>query len=138
LTPPRLARILNEVVNSQPEISAVFAALADPIRRQILARLSTIGEGPVTELAKPFPVSLPAVSRHLRVLEEARLIDRRVTGRVHVIRFRAAGLKAAQDWMTRCAAAWDHSFDALDALLQTEMHKGKEIKSEPGPKRKRQ
>lgn len=87
--------------------------------------LSNSGEGPVTELAKPFRISLPAVSRHLRVLEKARLIERRREGRVHVIRLRAEGLKHAQDWMGRCAAGWDFSFDALDDLLR---NKGKEAK----------
>ncbi len=97
---------VNMLVNSQQEISTVFSALADPIRRGILARLSTGGEGPVTALAKPFRISAPAISRHLRVLEEARLIDRRREGRIHLIRLRPAGLKPAQDWMARCS---DHS-----------------------------
>jgi DNA-binding transcriptional ArsR family regulator len=111
------------VVNSQAKITAVFGALADPTRRRILARLSKSGEGPVSALAKPFRVSLPAISRHLRVLEKARLIDRRREGRVHVIRFRAAGLKQAHDWMAQCAAGWDFSFDALDELLKDEQRK---------------
>jgi DNA-binding transcriptional ArsR family regulator len=113
------------MVNSQEKLTAIFAALADPTRRRILVRLSTNGEGPVTALAKPFRVSLPAISRHLRVLEKARLIDRRREGRVHLIRFRAAGLKQARDWMAHCAAAWDFSFDALDQLLRNEQRKGK-------------
>jgi DNA-binding transcriptional ArsR family regulator len=108
------------VVNSQEKITAIFAALADPTRRRILVRLSTSGEGPVTALAKPFRVSLPAISRHLRVLEKARLIDRRREGRIHLIRFRAAGLKRAQDWMAHCAAGWDVSFHALEQLLGNE------------------
>jgi DNA-binding transcriptional ArsR family regulator len=125
LTETRSAIILNKVVNSQEKITAIFAALADPTRRRILVRLSTGGEGPVTALAKPFRVSLPAISRHLRVLEKARLIDRRREGRVHLIRFRAAGLKQARDWMAHCAAGWDFSFDALDELLRNERRKGK-------------
>jgi DNA-binding transcriptional ArsR family regulator len=108
------------VVNSQEKLSAVFAALADPTRRRILVRLSNRGEGPVTALAKPFRVSLPAISRHLRVLEKARLIGRRREGRVHLIHFRAAGLKQAHGWMANFAAAWDFSFDALDELLKNE------------------
>jgi DNA-binding transcriptional ArsR family regulator len=113
------------MVNNQERITAIFAALADPTRRRILARLSTSGEGPVTALAKPFHISLPAISRHLRVLERARLIDRRREGRVHVIRVRAAGLKQAREWITQCAAGWDFSFDALDELLKDEQRKGK-------------
>jgi len=113
------------VVNSQAKISATFAALADPTRRRILARLSSSGEGPVAELSKPFRISAPAISRHLRVLETARLIDRRREGRVHMIRFRPAGLKPAQDWMAHCSAAWDFSFDTLDELLKNEQRKEK-------------
>ncbi len=74
----------------------------------------------MTALAKPFRISLPAISRHLRVLDEAGLIDRRRQGRVHMIRLRPAGLKQAQNWMARCAAGWDSSFDALDELLKRE------------------
>ena len=82
------------MVNNQKKITAIFAALADPTRRRILVRLSTSGEGPVTALAKPFRVSLPAISRHLRVLEKARLIDRRREGRVHLIRVPGRGTQA--------------------------------------------
>jgi len=106
------------VVNNQARVSAVFAALADPTRRRILVRLSRNGEGPVTDLAKPFRISLPAISRHLRVLEKARLIDRRREGRVHMIRARPAGFTGAKQWMNQCAAGWEHSFDTLDELLK--------------------
>jgi DNA-binding transcriptional ArsR family regulator len=108
------------MVNNQKKTTAIFAALADPTRRRILVRLSNGGEGAVTALAKPFRISLPAISRHLRVLEKARLIDRRRQGRVHLIRVRAVGFKQAQDWLAQCAAAWDFSFDALDELLRNE------------------
>ena len=113
------------MVNNQKRTTAIFAALADPTRRRILVRLSNSGEDQVTALAKPFRVSLPAISRHLRVLEKARLIDRRRDGRVHLIRFRAAGLKQARDWMAHCAAGWDFSFGALDELLRNEPGKEK-------------
>jgi DNA-binding transcriptional ArsR family regulator len=105
------------MVNNQNRVTAIFAALSDPTRRRILVRLSHQGEGPVTALAKPFRVSLPAISRHLRVLEKARLIHRRRSGRVHLIRVRATGLKPAREWMTQCAAGWDFSFDRLEQLL---------------------
>jgi DNA-binding transcriptional ArsR family regulator len=111
------------MVNNQEKITAIFAALSDPTRRRILVRLANSGEGPVTALAKPFRVSLPAISRHLRVLEKARLIGRRREGRVHVIRARVAGFKPAQNWMAQCAAGWDFSFDALDELLKNEQRK---------------
>jgi DNA-binding transcriptional ArsR family regulator len=108
------------VVNQQRQITAVFAALADPTRRRILARLSGGEESRVTALAKPFSISLPAISRHLRVLEQARLIERRRQGRAHLIRARAAGMKEAQKWMKQCAAHWDSRFAALDQLLKSE------------------
>ena len=109
------------MVNNRDRVSAVFAALADPTRRRILVRLSKGGERPVTALAKPFQISLPAISRHLRVLKEARLIDTRRKGRIHLIRARAAGLQEAQRWIARCTAAgWDYSFDALDRLLEAD------------------
>jgi DNA-binding transcriptional ArsR family regulator len=111
------------MVNNQGKVTAIFAALADPTRRRILVRLSNTGEGRVTALAKPFRISLPAISRHLRVLEKAHLIDRRREGRVHVIRARTEGLKPAQDWMAHCAAGWDFSFDALEKLLKNEQRK---------------
>jgi DNA-binding transcriptional ArsR family regulator len=113
------------MVNNPKKVTAIFAALTDPTRRRILVRLSSGGEDSVTALAKPCRMSLPAVSRHLRVLEKARLIDRRREGRVHLIRVRAAGFKPAQDWIAQCAAAWDFSFDALDELLRQEQKKEK-------------
>jgi DNA-binding transcriptional ArsR family regulator len=108
------------MVNNQRQVTAVFAALADPTRRRILAKLSGQGEEPVTSLAKPFRVSLPAISRHLRVLEKARLIERRRQGRVHMIRARPAGIQPARDWISGYAAGWDFSFDKLEDLLKTE------------------
>jgi DNA-binding transcriptional ArsR family regulator len=114
------------LVNNQAQITTVFAALADPTRRGILARLASGGEGPVAELSKPFHISPPAISRHLRVLEKARLIGRRRAGRVHLIRARPAGFKQAQEWMTHLAAGWNYSFDALDRLLINEERKEKQ------------
>jgi DNA-binding transcriptional ArsR family regulator len=111
------------VVNKQRQITAVFAALADPTRRRILVRLADGEESRVTALARPFRISLPAISRHLRVLEHARLIQRRRKGRVHLIRARAAGMKEAQKWMAQCAAHWDSRFDALEDLLKGEERK---------------
>jgi DNA-binding transcriptional ArsR family regulator len=115
----------NAMVTHRDRVTSVFAALADPTRRRILARLSNGREGAVTALAGPFRISRPAISRHLRVLERARLIARRRRGRVHLIRARAAGLKPAQQWMAHCAAGWDFSFDRLDGLLKNEREKGR-------------
>jgi DNA-binding transcriptional ArsR family regulator len=86
-------------------------------------RLSERGESPVTTLAQPFHISPPGFSKHLRVLERARLIRRLRRGRWHLIRTRAAGLKEAQEWMAQCAAFWDSRFDELDELLKSEKRK---------------
>ncbi len=112
--------MINGLVNNQKQITAIFAALADPTRRRILVRLPSNADSPVAAIAKPFHISAPAISRHLRVLEDAQLIERRRHGRVHLIRARPASLKRAQEWIDRCAAAWDFSFDALDTLLRSE------------------
>lgn len=111
------------MVNDPRRVTAVFAALADPTRRRILTRLARGGEAAVADLAKPFRISPPAISRHLRVLEKARLIGRRRTGRVHWIRARAEGLNPAQEWMRQCAAGWEFSFDRLDDLIRAERRK---------------
>jgi len=113
------------MVNKQNRVTAIFAALADPTRRRILVRLSERGESPVTALARPFRISPPGFSKHLRVLEKAHLIERQRKGRLHLIRARAAGLREAQKWMAQCAAFWDSKFDALDELLQSEAQKEK-------------
>jgi DNA-binding MarR family transcriptional regulator len=83
-------------------------------------RLSEEGESRVTALAKPFRMSLPAISRHLRVLEKAQLVRRQRHGREHLIRANADGLKAVRQWIAHCAAGWDFSFAALDELLKVE------------------
>lgn len=83
-----------------------------------MERLAGRGEIRVTALGKPFRVSKPAISRHLRVLEKARLIQRRRKGRLHLIRARAAGLREAQKWIAHYAAGWESAFDALDELLK--------------------
>jgi DNA-binding transcriptional ArsR family regulator len=109
---------LNAVVNKPEKVTAVFAALADPTRRRIVQHLSEQGESRVTALAKPFRISLPAVSRHLRVLENARLIKRRRQGREHLIRSDVAGLEEARKWIAQCAVGWESGFDTLDELLK--------------------
>ena len=114
------------MVNKQNQVTAIFAALADPTRRRILVRLSQRGETPVTTLARPFRISPPGFSKHLRVLERACLIERNRKGRLHLIRTRAAGMKEAQKWMAQCAAFWDSKFDQLDELLKSEKRRGKQ------------
>lgn len=98
-------------------LDATFAALADPTRRAILARL-TEGEATVSELAEPFAISLPAVSRHLKVLEHAGLIDRTRTAQWRHSSLRAEPLRQAADWMEPYRRFWDASFDRLDAHLR--------------------
>jgi DNA-binding transcriptional ArsR family regulator len=97
-------------------LSSTFAALADPTRRAILARLST-GEASVQDLAKPFKMSLPAVSKHLKVLEKARLIRRSRSAQWRPCYLEAAPLKEAADWVEQYRKFWDESFDRLDAYL---------------------
>jgi DNA-binding transcriptional ArsR family regulator len=93
-------------------LSTVFAALADPTRRAILARL-TSGEATVTELAEPFAMSLPAISRHLKVLEHAGLISRGRSAQWRPCRLEAAPLGEASDWLDRYRRFWEDSFGAL-------------------------
>lgn len=118
LTDAWLLCIFSNLVNNQ--LTMVFSALADPTRRRIVAQLKQRGEVRVTALARPHRMSLPAFSRHLRVLERARLVERRRRGRLHLIRARPAGLKPAQQWLARYAAGWQFSFDRLDALLRVD------------------
>jgi DNA-binding transcriptional ArsR family regulator len=104
-------------MTEQDRLSVVFGALADPTRRAIIARLAD-GEATVTELAEPFPISLPAISRHLKVLERAGLISRSRSGQWRSSTLEAAPLKAATDWMERYRVFWEASFDRLDAHLR--------------------
>ena len=98
-------------------LSATFAALADPTRRAILARLAQ-GETHVGELVKPLPISGPAVSRHLRVLEQAGLIQREVNAQWRVCRLRGPALLAARDWLDQYRRFWEASLDRLAELLE--------------------
>jgi DNA-binding transcriptional ArsR family regulator len=102
------------------QLSLKFAALADPTRRGILARLAE-SEATVNELAAPFAVSLPAISRHLKVLERAGLITRRRAGKAQPRELRVEGLAEADEWMTACRAVWEGRVQRLDAHLR-ELH----------------
>jgi DNA-binding transcriptional ArsR family regulator len=99
------------------QLSATFAALADPTRRAILARLVS-GECSVTELAEPFEMSMPAVSKHLRVLERAGLIARGREAQWRPCRLEASPLKEVADWAERFRAIWEQRFDRLEMYLQ--------------------
>lgn len=97
-------------------LSATFAALADPTRRAILARLAS-GEASVSELAEPFAISLPAVSKHLKVLQEAGLISKTRSAQFRPCRLETAALQSAFAWMETYARLWDGRFDRLEAHL---------------------
>jgi len=98
-------------------LSVIFSALADPTRRAILARLAE-GDATVTELAEPFDISLPAISRHLKVLENAGLISRSRSAQWRTSSLEVAPLKEATDWMERYRQFWDVNFTRLDAHLK--------------------
>lgn len=100
-------------------IDHTLAALADPTRRAILARLAQ-GEARVTELAGPFAISLNSVSKHIRMLERARLVSRRVAGRDHFLSFNPEPLDAAQAWITDQKALWAWRLDRLDEVLTSQ------------------
>jgi DNA-binding transcriptional ArsR family regulator len=99
------------------QLNRTFAALADPTRRAILARLAT-GEATVTELAQPFPVSLPAISKHLKVLERAGLIVRGRAAQWRPCRLQPAPLEGAAGWLEDNRRLWEGSFDRLDDHLR--------------------
>jgi len=98
------------------ELTAVFSALADPTRRSILMRLTT-GDATVAELAEPFAISQPAVSKHLKVLETAGLISRQSAGTSRYSHLEARPLKEANEWMQTYKRFWNDSFDRLDQAL---------------------
>lgn len=102
---------------STDQLSATFAALADPTRRAILARLAT-GEATVGELAEPFAISLPAVSKHLKVLERAGLITRGREAQWRPCRIEAGPLKDVAGWLEHYRRFWDESFDRLEEYLE--------------------
>jgi len=113
------------VNNDAKHLDTVFAALADPTRRAILARLAS-GEASVTELAKPFDMSLPAISKHLKVLENAGLIARGREAQWRPCRLDAGPLKDASDWIDHYRKFWEESFDRLHDYLQELQKKEKD------------
>lgn len=101
------------------QLDAAFAALSDPTRRALLARLES-GEKTLSDLAEPLPMSLMAVQKHVRVLEDAGLVDTRKEGRSRIVRLRAEGLRPATDWIQRAEARWNAAFDRLAQALEEE------------------
>jgi len=102
---------------SVDQLTSTFAALADPTRRAILARLAE-GQATVNELAEPFPISVQAVSKHLKVLEHAGLITRGRTAQLRPSRLEGAPLKGAADWLEGYRPFWQAGFDRLDERLR--------------------
>jgi DNA-binding transcriptional ArsR family regulator len=98
----------------------VLAALADPTRRAIVERLLARGELTVGRIAQPFGISGPAISRHLRVLEDAGLIERRVERQWRVVRIRFAALRGVEAWLERARRHWSDAFDRLEAVAARE------------------
>jgi len=115
------------------ELDAAFSALADPTRRAILARLAK-GEATVNELAEPFEMTQPAVSQHLRVLEDAGLIVRRVEGAKRPRRLAKAGIEAMDQWLAMLRKALETNYDRLDEVLAG-LHSPKKEKNKKGKKR---
>jgi DNA-binding transcriptional ArsR family regulator len=105
------------VNNSSAQLNTVFLALADPTRRAILERLAH-GEASGTELARPFSISVPAISKHLRVLEHADLILHRKDGRTHRFRLATGPMKDAVAWLEQYRNFWEAQFDSLETYLQ--------------------
>ena len=108
-----------------PNLDAVFFALSDPTRRAILARLAQ-GEATVMELAEPFQMTQPAISRHLKVLTSAELIERRAEGTKRHCRLAMRGIESADQWLNSLRQALERNYDRLEVLLaRTESRKGK-------------
>jgi DNA-binding transcriptional ArsR family regulator len=112
-----------EAEGRSDQLDAVFAALADPTRRAILARL-TEGEATVAELVEPFPMSQPAISRHLKVLEQAGLISRTRRATARLSHLEAEPLREATEWLAGYREYWEESYDRLDGLLAALRHEG--------------
>lgn len=114
------------------KLTATFAALADPTRRAILGRLAK-GQSSVTELASPFKMTMPAISKHLKVLEKAGLIERGRDAQWRPCRLKAKPLEEAAGWIDQYRQFWEESFDRLDAYLQEIQGKEAEPAPEPQP-----
>jgi DNA-binding transcriptional ArsR family regulator len=105
-----------EAASRAARLDAVFAALADPTRRAIIERLSR-SEARVTEIAEPFPMSLNAVSKHIRVLEASGVVERRREGRDHILSINPRSLDEIDDWIERTRRYWEERLDAMEGLL---------------------
>lgn len=117
--------MVNDMVNySAPTLDRTFAALADPTRRAVLARLEEEGDLSVSDLAHPLPMSLPAVMKHLGVLSDAGLITRSKAGRTVTCSLQAAPMAEAMAWLERYQRFWSERLDSLAAFLESEEEEG--------------
>lgn len=121
------------VVDRSPQLDRVFHALAHPARRAILRQLAN-GERILTELAAPLRMSFPAASKHVRVLEKARLVHRRIVGRTHICRIEVKPLAEAEQWLEEYRRVWEQNFRRLDALL--DQLKAEERGKKPGTQKR--
>jgi DNA-binding transcriptional ArsR family regulator len=119
------------VNNSSEQLTTVFFALSDPTRRAILERLAH-GEASGTELARPFSISVPAISKHLRVLKNADLILHRKDGRTHMFRLAASPMKEATTWLEQYRHFWEAQFDSLETYLQATSEEEQDADDTPG------
>ncbi|GAB3579498.1 metalloregulator ArsR/SmtB family transcription factor [Leifsonia lichenia] len=117
-------------VEQTDQLSAVFAALADPTRREILLRLQD-GDASVSELAEPFAMSQPAISKHLKVLEHAGLVSRSRVATTRLSHLEAEPLREATEWMQRYKRFWNASFDRLDAAIAAFQQQERRHEHEP-------
>ena len=124
------------MVNYSAALDATFGALADPTRRAILAHLSESPDATVGEIARPFAMSLPAVSKHLRVLEDAGLLARRREGREHHCRVLAEPMRTASEWISHYEKFWEGRLDALARYLE-ETATDQEPRAAARPRRRR-
>ena len=125
--------MLNDMVNDSAEqLTTVFLALADPTRRAILEHLAH-GEASGTELARPFSISVPAISKHLRVLEHADLILHRKDGRTHRFRLAARPMREAAAWLEQYRHFWEAQFDSLDTYLEATAEEEKDAHDDSSP-----
>ncbi len=128
LTPAGEYVTVNHMVNQSERLDKVFNALSHPTRRVIMSRLAE-GEATVQELASPFTMSLPAVSKHLKVLEKAGLLVRQVDGRTHRITIQPDGLRTASMWVDHYRRFWDTQLDRLSAFLQVATERSDKARS---------
>jgi len=129
-----MVKYMTTATAPRDQLSATFAGLADPTRRAILARLVQ-GEATVNELAEPFEISLPAVSKHLKVLERAHLIERRRHAQWRPCRLAPAPLKEVADWVEHYRVLWENRFDRLEEYLRELQESPSGQRDEPGARR---